>query len=128
MELEECRDRSLDLVSTPIRFGRHNRHSRHKRRPLLEPVAMGRRGSAGGAEREPARTGATKGLLSGLAAVVEAEGPRARAGRLDDQVEADAGTICIFCPDELAGAVALRLGRLDEASRENRHGVSSVTG
>src|SRR5262249_59119097 len=101
---------------------------RHKRRTLLEAVAMGRRCSAGGAEREPVRTGATKGLLSGLAAVVEAEGPRARASRLDDQVEADAGPIRIFCPDGLAGAVALRLGRLDEASRENRHGISSVTG
>ena len=57
VELEEGGDRRLDLVPTPLRFGRYSRYRRNSV-PSLEPMAMGRSCGARGSEREPALAGA----------------------------------------------------------------------
>jgi len=112
VQLQERGRRRLDVVPAPVCFGRYSRCRRYIRADL-KPVAMGRSRGARGGEREAAIAGATKRLLAVDAVVAEAHRPRARAGRLNDQIETGTAGVRIF------GARRLRPNGLDEAVGDN---------
>src|SRR5262249_53580822 len=96
VELQERGRRGLDTVATPSRFPRYSRYQRYIGRTCFEPVAMGCSRGARSGEREPAIAGATERLLAVDAVVAEAHRPRARAARLDNQIEAGTAGVRIF--------------------------------
>src|SRR5262249_58151088 len=87
MELEKRGRRRLDLVPTPLRFGR-NRCNRRNIAPSLEPMTMGRSRMTSGSKGKATLSRLTDAHLHPLAAYPSAKRkrPRSRTRWLYDHV------------------------------------------